>query len=274
MLVKSSAFGLLCAALPSISRGNGTVDFARLNLQQALPHERYPAIPLEIAAEVVGVAHFNLQRLKELVDPRPELANAIWDWGFGDWESAMGAASHVGRRDIVDYLIQKGAMPTIFTFAVLGEYAAVKAMIETRPGIQKNLGPHGISLLRHAKQAPSTEGVDAAKATQLIEYLEALGDADGPVYLNLEEADKAKYLGDYRFGDGPEDGFTIKLNMRKMLAMGRLGKSGGALYRIGEQEFTVNGAPSVKVAFKMDAGRVVSLTLIEPGLELTAEKVG
>ena len=249
------------------------MDFTRPNLLKALPHERYPAIPLEIAAEVVGVAHFNLQRLKELVDPRPELANAIWDWGFGDWESAMGAASHVGRRDIVDYLIQKGAMPTIFTFAVLGEYAAVKAMIETRPGIQKNLGPHGISLLRHAKQAPSAEGVDAAQATQLIEYLEALGDADGPVYLKLEEAEKAKYLGDYRFGDGPEDGFTIKLNMRKMLAMGRLGKSGGALYRIGEQEFTVNGAPSVKVALKLEAVTVVSITLTEPGLELNAIKV-
>jgi hypothetical protein len=274
VMVKGSVLGLLAASLPtlvyskeplSVTSGNSSSD--------ATPHDRYPAIQMSIASEVVGVAHFNLDRLKELVDPRPELAKANWDWGFGDWESAIGAASHVGRKDIVDYLIGKGAVPTIFTYAVLGQYEMVKEMIRSYPGIQKNSGPHGITLLQHAKTGLQTEGVDKAKAQQLVDYLQSLGDADGRQYLNLEEAEKAKYLGDYKYGEGKDDGFTIKLNMRKLLSLGKLGKSGGALWRIGENEFTYQGAPSVTVKFLIQNDRVISLTINEPGLTLTATKV-
>src|SRR5688572_4319271 len=52
--------------------------------------------------EIVGKSHRDLEGVKKLVDVRPELAKAVWDWGFGDWESALGAASHVGRRDIAE----------------------------------------------------------------------------------------------------------------------------------------------------------------------------
>lgn len=274
LLVKSSLFGLLAAAVPAIvysknigpqSSGDGAAD--------TVPHDRYPAIQLSVASEVVGVSHFDLKRLKELVDPRPELAKAEWDWGYGDWESAIGAASHVGRKDIVDYLIGKGAVPTIFTYAVLGHYETVKTMISSYPGIQKNFGPHGITLLQHAKTGVQTDGVDKSKARQLIDYLQQFGDADGKQYLTLEETDKAKYLGDYKYGEGKEDGFSIKLNMRKMISLGRLGKNGGTLWRIGEHEFTYQGAPSVTVKFLVQNGKVVSLTVNEPGLVLTAAKI-
>src|SRR4030095_12233297 len=124
MLVKSSALGLLVASVPNILYAKKILS---INSDNPPPHDRYPAIQLEIASEVVGVSHFNLDRLKELVGPRPELAKAEWDWGFGDWESAIGAASHVGRKDIVDYLISKGARPDIFTFAMLGSYSIVKS---------------------------------------------------------------------------------------------------------------------------------------------------
>jgi hypothetical protein len=83
----------------------------------------------------------------------------------------------------------------------------------------------------------------------------------------------AKYLGDYKYGDGKGDGFTIKLNMRKMLSLGKLGKSGGALWRIGEHEFAYQGAPSVMVKFLVQNGNVVSITVSEPGLVLTATKI-
>jgi len=262
-MVKSSVFGILASTIPSIANSKNLI---------AAPHDRYPAIKLDIASEVVGVAHFNLDRLKELVNPRPELARAIWDWGFGDWESAIDAASHVGRKDIVDYLISKGAVPTIFSFAMMGEFEAVKKMISTYPGIQRNWGPHGISLLQHAKTGLNAEGVNKSTCQQLIDYLESLGDADGRNYLGVEEAEKAKYLGDYKYGDGPDDGFTIKLNLRKMISLGKLGKSGGALLRISENEFTYQGAPSVIIKFLVEGNRVVSLTLSEPGLVLTAVK--
>ncbi|HMJ47432.1 MAG TPA: hypothetical protein VK498_08885 [Ferruginibacter sp.] len=271
LLVKSSVLGLLAASLPDIVYSknilSGTSDIG------SSPHDRYPAIQLTIASEVVGVAHFNLDRLKELVDPRPELAKANWDWGFGDWESAIAAASHVGRKDIVDYLISKGAVPTIFTYAMLGQYETVKAMISSYPGIQKNFGPHGITLLQHAKTGLEIEGIDKSKAQQLIDYLQSLGDADGRQYLKLEETEKVKYLGDYKYGEGNDDGFTIKLNMRKLLSLGKPGKSGGALWRIGENEFTYQGAPSVTVKFLVQNDRVISLSVYEPGLVLTAAKI-
>lgn len=273
-LVKSSVLGLIAASVPNILYSKNILRFTGTEeYPESRPHDRYPAIKLEIASEVVGVSHFNLDRLKQLVDPRPELAKADWDWGYGDWETAIAAASHVGRKDIVEYLVSKGAVPTIFTYAMLGSYETVKSMIDTYPGIQKNFGPHGISLLQHAKTGLETEGVNKSKAKQLVEYLETLGDADGRKYSPVEETEKAKYLGDYRYGEGEQDGFTIKLNMRKMLSLGRLGKSGGTLLRISDNEFTYQGAPSVLVRFLVQDGKVISLTLTEPALILNARKI-
>lgn len=274
LLVKSSVFGILTAAVPAIVYSkNILTGTPGSRPTSAAPHDRYPAIQLSVASEVVGVAHFNLDRLKELVDARPELAKAVWDWSFGDWESAIAAASHVGRQDIVEYLISRGAVPTIFTYAMLGQYETVKAMIGSCPGIQKNFGPHGISLLQHAKTGSEIDGVDRSTAQQLVQYLQSLGDADGGQYLKLEEAEKLKYLGDYKYGEGSDDGFTIKLNMRKLLSFGKLGKSGGALWRTGETEFTYQGAPSVTIKFLVQNDRVISLAVYEPGLILTAIKI-
>src|SRR5690349_9832191 len=197
-LVKGSIFGLLAASLPGMAHTQSGDLINPKNTSDASPHERFPAIQLEMASEVVSVAHFNLDRLKELVNRRPELAKAEWDWGFGDWESAIAAASHVGRRDIVTYLVSNGAVPTIFTSAMLGEYETVKTMIQAYPGLQRNFGPHGISLLQHAKTGLQADGVNKVKSQQLVDYLQSLGDADGRQYLKMEEAEKLKYLGDYK----------------------------------------------------------------------------
>jgi hypothetical protein len=272
VLVKSSVFGVFGAALPGVLFGRN-VNISEPETETPAQHDRYPAIRLDIAAEVVGVSHFNLDRLKELVEPRPELARANWDWGFGDWESAISAASHAGRKDIVEYLVGKGAVPTVFTYAMLGAFEAVKGMIDFYPGIQKKYGPHGISLLQHARLALSLDGVDKSKAQQLVNYLDSLGDADGQTWLPVPEAEKAKYLGDYKYGEGKDDGFTIRLNMKKILSLGKLGKSGGALFRIGENSFTYNGAPSVNILFDIQNDKVVSMTLHEPGLVLKAVKI-
>ena len=63
----------------------------------------YPTQDYEIVREVVGAAHARFDRVKELVTERPELAKATWDWGFGDVETALGAASHMGRKDIAEF---------------------------------------------------------------------------------------------------------------------------------------------------------------------------
>lgn len=274
-LIKTSIIGLAGISIPLYSRAARHIDIPS-GRKIDVP-DQYPSISDEIVEEVVGASHFNFNRVKELVDKRPELARATWDWGFGDFESALGAASHVGRRDIVQYLISKGARPNLFTFASLGAFEVVKNMIEFSPGLQRTEGPHGISLLRHAEAAlrmeddMSASEIDNAK--KLIDYLVALGDAKGQEYLEMDEEAKKKYLGDYKYGLGDADGFSVKLETFGRLALGRLGAYGGALLRVDENKFIYNGAPSTSVTFQWEKGNVISLTVIEPGGSTVAKKM-
>lgn len=236
------------------------------------PHKDYPYLSRDLVSEVVGVSHFNLERLKELVDPRPELSKVSWEWGFGDVESAIGAASHTGRKDIVRYLMSKGAAPTIFTLGMLGEYEAIKAIITAFPGVEQCAGSHGISLLEHVEIGLDEDSDNKENATRLKEYLEELGTAGAATYLP-NETNTTPFLGDYLYGSNPEDGFTVSLNRRKLLALGRRGKFGGALYKIASNTFIYNGSPSVKVSFQQTGDTIVSLTVEEPGLTVIAKKI-
>ena len=137
-----------------------------------VPASTFPAQDPDVVKEMVGVAHGNLARVKELVSARPALARASWDWGYGDWETAIDAASHVGNRPIAEYLIANGARPTIYTAAMMGQLAIVKGVGRGRsPGVQRNRGPHGITLVAHA-------GPAAPPRRRCSKYLESLGDAD------------------------------------------------------------------------------------------------
>lgn len=275
--VKSTIFGLMVVSTSNLLFAN-TAAIQRRELAEGdkLFH-RYPAVDDAIVAEVVGASHFNLDRVKELVNKRPELARATWDWAFGDWETALGAASHVGRRDIAAFLMSKGARPDIFTYAMLGAYDAVKAMIESSPGIQSIAGPHGISLLQHARNGLRSDGItekNKQDSVTLISYLETLGNADlHETYIALTEKEKEKYLGDYKYGAGEEDGFSIKLNMRKLLSLGKIGKFGGAINQIAANEFDYNGTSSVRITFSIENDSVISLTVHEPDLSVTAVKI-
>ncbi|WP_391592758.1 hypothetical protein [Winogradskyella sp.] len=271
--VKSTVFGLLAASIPNISFAKTIQGFTESKPELPL---RYPSIDDSIVNEVVGKSHFDLETVKKLVDKRPELARATWDWGFGDWESAIGAASHVGRRDIVGYLMSKGARPTLFTYAMLGCYDVVKEVIESLPNSQTTMGPHGISLLSHAKaglRMKDTLGAEEIlNSERLIDYLQKLGNSDSSKYLEMTE-DKSMYLGDYMYGEGETDGFSIKLNMRDNIALGKLGKFGGALHKVEDNKFIYNGITSVFITFQFQNNKVVSLTVTEPDLVLVAKKV-
>ena len=278
ILIKSGMFGMLAAAVPNVLYAKSIMEIREDGPKDPVFH-RYPSIDDAIVNEMVSVSHFNFDRVKELVTGRPELARATWDWAFGDWETALGAASHVGRRDIANFLLEHGARPDIFTFAMFGQYEIVKAMIESYPGIEAMDGPHGISLLRHAKAGlrdnygltlTEQQIVDSNK---LIDYLAALGTADKKsMDIEMSKENKQKYLGDYRYGEGETEGFTVKLNMRDNLSLGKLGKSGGALYQKFPNVFSYNGTPSVEVHFNLEDDRVVSLTVVEPDLTLKAVK--
>lgn len=237
----------------------------------------YPSEDPSIIRSVVGAAHTQFDKLKELVMARPELAKATWDWGFGDVESALGAASHMGRKDIADFLIEYGARPNIYTFAMLGKLNAVKAMIEDMPGIQKIRGPHGFTLMFHAKMRlmrKNVEGAEKADQETLVEYLESLGDANiTATSLDISEEEKKVYLGKYVFGEGEDEYFEITLNSRGMLFMSRGEYTGRALLRTDTHTFAPGGAPSVKIQFDVKDGMAQMVTVHDPVPVVKASRV-
>jgi hypothetical protein len=112
--------------------------------------QRKPAIASELVKEFVGKAHGNLARTKELVAEIPAIVNASWDWGIGDWETALGAASHMGRRDIAGFLREHKARKDVFCAAMQGEADIVEALLAVDPTVALLPGPHKITLLFHA----------------------------------------------------------------------------------------------------------------------------
>ena len=107
-------------------------------------------LDLKLVSAFVGAGHNNLPRVKELVAQEPNLVFASWDWGGGDWETALGGASHTGRRDIAQYLLSQGARIDAFCAAMLGESDVLKALVALNPSVTAAKGPHGYTLLYHA----------------------------------------------------------------------------------------------------------------------------
>jgi hypothetical protein len=55
-----------------------------------------PALEASLVQEFIGNAHGDLNRVKDLLAQEPALIHACWDWGGGDFETGLGAASHMG----------------------------------------------------------------------------------------------------------------------------------------------------------------------------------
>ena len=275
--IKSSAFGLIGITAFANLSGQGVINKIAVQDSAEPLFYRYPAINDSMASAIVGAAHGNFDKVKELVNSRPELAGASWDWGFGDWETALGAASHVGRRDIAEFLMSHGARPDIFTYTMMGMSKSVQEIIETVPGIQTHGGPHGITLLQHAKNRLENKDIsatDAANVNKVISYLEGLGNADiKPKSLDVTEEEKKKYSGEYRFGNDEKEIFIVDTHRLGFLQIARKGSSPRKLNKIDQGSFSPAGAPSVKIIFKLTADKAVSLSVHELEHLVTAVRI-
>lgn len=227
----------------------------------------YPGQDPALVREVVGASHGQMARVREIVEKQPAYARASMDWGFGDWETCLDAASHVGNKPIADFLLSHGARPTIFSAAMMGQLDAVKAFIAARPGIQKTLGPHGITLMSHARAG----GADAAP---VVEYLKSIGDADTPLASSaIEPADRDALAGKYVYGPGPRDYFTVDVQ-RDQLGIDRpSGPARRGLIHTGNLVFFPTGVPTVKIAFVRASDKVTQLTVADPEVMLTAKRM-
>lgn len=147
------------------------------------PFERdYPAPTLQpkwknaqinrlLIQDFVMFAHTDIEMVKKLLTKEPALVLAIMNWGAGDWESGLGAASHCGRHDIVELLLEHGARPDIFCSAMLGQVDVVRTLITHQPKLIDVKGPHGFSLHFHAQ-------VGGEKSSNVLDYLQTVKKID------------------------------------------------------------------------------------------------
>ncbi len=137
-------------------------------LTKANPLPADPPLDKELVATFVGAGHRDMDKVKALLEETPNLLNAAHDWKYGDFETCLGAASHVGYKELAHYLLENGAQANIFTACLFGKIEVVKPMLAAFPSVLHAKGPHGYTLLHHAVQ-----GGDEALAVK--EHLESMG---------------------------------------------------------------------------------------------------
>src|SRR5262245_23040124 len=120
-----------------------------------------------LVQDFVIFAHSDLPMTKKLLEKEPALLNATMDWGAGDWETGLGGASHMGRRDIAGFLLEKGARIDIFCAAMMGLLDAVKACLALQPKLIDAKGPHGFTLHFHAQ-------VGGKDSEAVLDYLQSV----------------------------------------------------------------------------------------------------
>ena len=152
----------------------GAIVFAPWVVTEKYPKTNQPnddapdPLPAEKVKEFVIAGHSNLDKTKQLLSEFPSLLYATWDWGGGDFETALEGAGHVGNKEIANYLISLGARTNLFVLTMLGKTSIVKSYLEAYPAYLNAKGPHGFTLLHHAQKG----GEDAQ---ELLTYLQAKG---------------------------------------------------------------------------------------------------
>jgi hypothetical protein len=133
----------------------------------ASAQDRPAPLAPDVVKDFVIAGHGNFEKVKQMLETEPRLLNACWDWGGGDFETALEGAGHMGNREIALYLIGKGARQNVFQAAMLGDLALVKAFLAAHPELRDSRGPHGIPLKVHAER-----GGEQAKG--VLEFLQTV----------------------------------------------------------------------------------------------------
>ncbi len=135
------------------------------------PSWKKPQLNRLLVQDFVIYAHSDPEMVEKLLAKEPALINASMDWGAGDWETGLGGASHMGRRDIVEVLLGRGARLDLFCAAMIGLLDAVKAALTLEPKLIDAKGPHGFSLHFHAQ-------VGGKDSENVLDYLQSIKKLD------------------------------------------------------------------------------------------------
>jgi len=143
----------------------GPASAHKLNVNQ---QDKPAPLAPDLVKDFVSAGHGNLVKTTEMLEQHPTLLNAVWDWGNGDFESAIEGAGHMGNKEIAEFLLSKGARINIFCAAMLGKLDIVQSTLTAFPNLKTSKEPHGLMLLHHAKK-----GGDQAKP--VLDYLTSIG---------------------------------------------------------------------------------------------------
>lgn len=88
--------------------------------------------------------------------------------GAGDFETALGAAGHMGLKETANFLLSLGARADIFVLTMLGKTDIVKAILKDYPSLLNSKGPHGFTLLHHAEKG-------GKESEELVAHFQSLG---------------------------------------------------------------------------------------------------
>ena len=127
-----------------------------------------PPLDPGLVKEFVTAGHTDLDKTALMLDEHPLLLNGAWDWGGGDFETAIGGAGHMGNAAIAEFLIRKGARANLFVLTMLGRSELVIPVLDAYPDLITAKGPHGFTLLHHAQK-----GGD--RSARMADYLTSKG---------------------------------------------------------------------------------------------------
>ncbi|MFM7148896.1 MAG: ankyrin repeat domain-containing protein [Gemmataceae bacterium] len=170
----ASAGLALAATAADAPKENGPVEapFSRdYKAPSFKPSWKKQQLNRTMVQDFVIFAHSDLTNVKKLLEREAGLLNSAMDWGGGDWETGLGGAAHMGRRDIVEFLLERGARLDLFAAAMLGQLEAIKSFLTLQPKLIDARGPHGFSLHFHAQ-------VGGKQSEKVLEYLQSLKKVD------------------------------------------------------------------------------------------------
>jgi hypothetical protein len=125
-----------------------------ITAQQALQQTPEP-YKLDVVKEFVIAGHGgkdgDFAKVQSMLKDYPNLIYSKYDWGNGDYEGAIEGAGHMGKKELASYLIDAGSRITLFVLTMLGKTELVKPILEQYPKLIFAKGPHGFTMLHHAK---------------------------------------------------------------------------------------------------------------------------
>jgi len=108
----------------------------------------------EEANQFILECHFDLDTIKEKLEEKPEL---IKSYNPETIESALGASGHMGREDIAEFLLSKGAEIELATAAMLGRRDLIAEALKQDPANARVGGAHNIPIAFHAALSGDVE---------------------------------------------------------------------------------------------------------------------